>query len=60
MKARRLGAKLCATDVNCPGVFELPDGRIAVVGKAEDVPGVGRVAVLPREVFDKAREATGD
>lgn len=57
----------CLSDSNCPDVFELSDGRFAVVGRdmTEEIrdllpndAGVGpdeRVVVLPREVLVDAR-----
>ncbi|TQJ87915.1 hypothetical protein FBY22_6765 [Streptomyces sp. SLBN-31] len=69
---RRLGkapqARGCLTDSNCPDVFELSDGRFAVIGleMTEELrgllpsdAGVGpdeRVVVLPREVLIEARQ----
>lgn len=68
---RRLGkapqARGCLSDSNCPDVFELSDGRFAVIGleMTEEIrgllpsdAGVGpgeRVVVLPREVLVDAR-----
>jgi hypothetical protein len=69
---RRLGkaptARGCLTEVNCPDVFELSDGRFAVIGleMTEEIrgllpsdAGVGpgeRVVVVPREVLVAARQ----
>ena len=35
-EARRLGVSprlRCSSDVNCPDIFELPDGSIAIIGR---------------------------
>lgn len=71
MVKRRLGkspqARGCLTDTNCPDVFELSDGRFAIIGTdmTEEFRGIlpsdagvgpkERVIVVPREVLIDVR-----
>ncbi|HSW74865.1 MAG TPA: hypothetical protein VLG16_03275 [Candidatus Saccharimonadales bacterium] len=55
----------CGEAANCPGVFEVPEGRLAIIGKLVDVelpPGVEcavdeRVVVIERSLWDSANAA---
>ncbi|UNO44158.1 hypothetical protein [Streptomyces sp. MST-110588] len=68
---RRVGdsprARGCMTDSNCPDIFELSDGRFAVIGTemTERIRGIlpadagvgpgERIVVVTRETFTRAR-----
>ena len=55
---RRLDTKRCNTNQTCPAVFELEDGRVAIIGSLEPVTLASGETVIdvPHDVLAEAAQ----